>query len=120
MAEQRETGSIDKNSYWQEHISNWRTSGITQVSYCKKHDLKSPQFHYWKKKMEEAAQKSAQGGRLRLVPIVRPEQVLNIETRGFSDSGLRLNVKGISIEVATDFNQETLADIVEVLRKLKC
>ena len=34
----------------QEHIANWKTSGLTQEAYCQQHAIKTHIFSYYKKK----------------------------------------------------------------------
>ena len=38
----------------QEHIANWKTSGLTQVAYCQQHAIKPHIFSYYKKKFAAA------------------------------------------------------------------
>lgn len=43
----------DNRQLWQEHISGWQQSGLTQARYCKEHGIKLPSFSYWRKKLRE-------------------------------------------------------------------
>lgn len=40
---------------WTERIQSWRDSGVTQLSFCEKNDIKPHQFWYWKRKIEGPA-----------------------------------------------------------------
>ena len=42
-----------KRAQWAQHIQAWRESGSSQQAYCQQHDLKPPQFWYWKRKLEK-------------------------------------------------------------------
>lgn len=42
-----------KQAQWAQHIHAWRESGSSQQAYCQQHDLKPPQFWYWKRKLEK-------------------------------------------------------------------
>ncbi|VAW62680.1 hypothetical protein MNBD_GAMMA09-2888 [hydrothermal vent metagenome] len=46
----------DKNTakavFWQHHIQQWRTAQLTQIAYCREHDLNFHQFNYWLRKEE--------------------------------------------------------------------
>ena len=39
-----------KRSYWKQHIESWQETGLTQVEYCRQHNLKHHQLVYWKKR----------------------------------------------------------------------
>ena len=34
--------------YWQEHISQWSESGLTQAEYCRRNKISAAAFHWWK------------------------------------------------------------------------
>ncbi|MHC4433765.1 MAG: IS66 family insertion sequence element accessory protein TnpA [Planctomycetota bacterium] len=36
-------------AYWQEHISQWSKSGLTQAEYCRRNNLSQAAFH-WRKR----------------------------------------------------------------------
>jgi len=44
--------------YWQGQINSWRTSGESQASFCKAHDLSYHRFTYWRRKFDERPVKS--------------------------------------------------------------
>ena len=35
-----------KRIYWKQHIDSWQETGLTQVEYCRQHDLKHHQLVY--------------------------------------------------------------------------
>jgi len=39
--------------YWQVQINSWKTSGESQSSFCKAHDLSYHRFTYWRRKFDE-------------------------------------------------------------------
>ncbi len=39
-----------KRTYWKRHINSWQETGLTQVEYCRQHDLKHHQLVYWKRR----------------------------------------------------------------------
>ena len=39
--------------YWQAQINSWKTSGKSQTSFCKTHDLSYHRFTYWRRKFDE-------------------------------------------------------------------
>jgi hypothetical protein len=38
---------------WQRRVREWEDSGLTQVEYCKRNELKISAFLYWRKKFSE-------------------------------------------------------------------
>ncbi len=41
----------EKRRLWQEHLSRWESSGLSQVEYCRQNNLRTNIFLYWKKKL---------------------------------------------------------------------
>jgi hypothetical protein len=44
----------EKRQVWQQHIRNWKESGLAQSEYCRRHKLRENQLTYWKRKFEPA------------------------------------------------------------------
>ena len=42
----------ERETYWLDHISQWRTSGKSRTAYCKQVGIKLSQFCYWINKRE--------------------------------------------------------------------
>ena len=42
---------IKLEEYWQNEITKWQSSGLSQLAYCKQNHLKPSRFSYWKKKL---------------------------------------------------------------------
>ena len=49
----RQEENVEKRRYWKEHLDAWQASGLTQVAYCRQHDLSRFRFQYWKKRFQE-------------------------------------------------------------------
>jgi hypothetical protein len=45
----------EKRRYWRRHLDSWQTSELTQVEYCRQHDLSRFRFQYWKRRFQESA-----------------------------------------------------------------
>ena len=54
---------------WQQRINNWQESGMTQAGWCKKHNVKSHQFTYWKLKLVPATTRS------KLIPLCTGQNI---------------------------------------------
>ena len=104
-AERRE----QKRTCWKRHLDRWRTSGLTQIEYCRRHQLKAHQFTYWKKRLAPA------DDGITFVPV-------DIRSRGrqlaaAASSSLRLIVDGdLQIEVTADFDPQLLRRLIASLR----
>ncbi len=44
-----------KREFWVSHIQAWEQSGLSQVAYCRKNDLKMHRWWYWKKRISSSA-----------------------------------------------------------------
>lgn len=42
--------------YWQHHLKQWKSSGLSGLRYCQQHDLSYNRFHYWKKRLSVTQQ----------------------------------------------------------------
>lgn len=60
----------------QNHIPQWQASRLTQVEYCKAHDIKPHIFSYYKKKLSSHAPSVTQVSQLVPVKLVA-EEALN-------------------------------------------
>ena len=55
---------MTKVQYWQQHIIDWKKSGLTQATYCAQKDIKANTLHYWRKKLTPPVHKAN-----KLIPI---------------------------------------------------
>ena len=42
---------LERRLFWQEHLAQWRASGMSQGAYCRQPGLRLAQFGYWKKRL---------------------------------------------------------------------
>lgn len=45
----------DPSTFWQEHVTAWQASGLTQKAYCEEQDLRYSAFGYWVRKLHSEA-----------------------------------------------------------------
>ena len=97
--------------FWKFHIDIWSKSGLAQNAYCRKNNLKSNRFTYWKNKFNRQNLP---------VEFVQVSPGLISETfHKQSREILRLNVDpGFQIEIPDGFSKATLTHVLEVLRGL--
>jgi hypothetical protein len=43
--------SLERRSSWENHIEQWKASGLSQAAYCRKHRLKAHRFYYWRRRL---------------------------------------------------------------------
>jgi hypothetical protein len=43
--------TINKAQFWQDHITAWQGSGLSQAAYCKQHEIKFHNFAYWRNRL---------------------------------------------------------------------
>jgi hypothetical protein len=93
----------EKCVYWQQHIDQWQQSGLSQIEYCRRNQIKKYQWGYWKKRLTTPKSPAM------LVPVTIPSQ---------SASCLRVVVDNhIAIEVPTGFDPATLTKVIACLTR---
>lgn len=96
-----------------QHIKSWQQSGITQVEYCRRHQITSKKFEYWlRKSRNECA--------LQFVPVaLQPEPPVRQTFSGFKPSGLAVNFGGSAqLEIGKNFDAETLIRFMRIVADL--
>jgi len=44
--------TLSREAFWQRHVAQWRTSGLSKMAYCQQYTLTYHQMVYWSKKVE--------------------------------------------------------------------
>ena len=98
---------------WEQHIRNWKESGLAQSEYCRRHNLKEHQLTYWKRKFQVAD-----------APISLVELALGTSFQprvSASKAALRVIVcDQYRIEVERGFDPMALQQLVLALRQISC
>ncbi|MFK4753827.1 IS66 family insertion sequence element accessory protein TnpA [Oceanobacter antarcticus] len=82
---------MTKSEQWQQHINLWRTSGLSQVAFCKQHNLAMHNLQYWRKRLSPGSE-----------PVVdKPKALIPITVTSPSPARLRLGAQAI-IELPTE------------------
>jgi len=98
-----------KRSYWKQHIDSWQQTGLTQVEYCRQHNLKHHQLVYWKKRFLKTETNVS------FVPL-KLENLLEIPARQ-DPSSLTLVINNqFKIEIRTGFDAQLLRQLIFALR----
>jgi hypothetical protein len=43
----------EKREFWEEQIQFWQESGLSQSEYCKRHDIRTSQWYYWRRRCRD-------------------------------------------------------------------
>lgn len=103
----------EKQKFWRKHIRGWEKGGLTQNEYCRRNNLKSNQFCYWKKKF---ACKTKNIQSFVPVPISDVRNVTEQAEIDNYDSGFTILFdNNIKIRLENNFNPATLSRAVLTL-----
>ena len=92
---------MTKSELWQQHINLWRASGLSQVAFCKQHNLAMHNLQYWRKRLSSSAESVA----------AKPKALIPITVTSSSPARLRLGAQ-VMIELPT----EALPDLLLALK----
>lgn len=78
METTRLTDREAKRRFWEAHLNQWESNGISQSAYCRQNHLSLHGFIYWKKK------RTSPRATISLVewPVPQPEAILYMVTAG--------------------------------------
>lgn len=88
---------------WRERIRQWQASGLTGYSWCKENNLPYKTFGYWKR---------------RFLGVSKPtSKFFELPAEREDNSKLSIEGNGISLNVAQNFDEESLLQILRILRR---
>ena len=100
-----------KRSYWKQHIDSWQQTGLTQVEYCRQHNLKHHQLVYWKKRFLKTDTNAC------FVPL-KFDDLLEIPARP-DQAALTLVINDqFKIQIRAGFDAQLLHQLIFALRGL--
>ncbi len=100
-----------KRRHWKAHLQAWKKSGLSQVEYCKQHELNKGQFWYWKGKLL-----SSKNNTVNFVPVLVDPLQKKIKEQNTDHSGVVLFLRGdIRVELDNDFNSNVLKNVVALI-----
>ncbi len=95
----------NRAAYWQEHISQWSESGLTQAEYCRRNKLSAAAFHWWKGQFRRKSK--AQKNPSTSMQFVEVHGVPPIHA-GRDETYEVVLSRGRAIRVGSDFNSDVL------------
>lgn len=54
--------TVSRKDFWQRHVNQWRTSGLSKMAYCQQNALTYHQMVYWSSKAEPVGEEKSSGG----------------------------------------------------------
>ena len=110
MAEQSwKERNMEKQRVWTSHIEAWKSSGLSQVEYCRQNDVSRVQFTYWKCKLDKKTDP------VTFVPVLEkallsPEGTLNHQ------APIKLIIdRRYQVEIGDGFSPVTLSTLIRTL-----
>jgi hypothetical protein len=100
-----------KQQFWEKHIAQWDTSGLSQVEYCRGNKIGLKSFQYWKRKSKRSDSPPA----LVEVPLPKP---LRVPVFPLQPQLCLVLGPHYRIEIGKGFESEDLERIVRVLRRI--
>jgi len=119
LSSSKEVERERKQQYWGDHLHTWRKSGLTQAEYCRRNQLSTKSFTYWKSKTRRV-DRSACGSP---APADPPMKFVPVPVRPMAagPGSAKLVVvfqDRYRVEVADGFNPATFEKVVQVLARL--
>ena len=101
----------EKCRYWEQQIQQWKDSGLTQIEFCRLHNLKAHQLTYWKKRLHRTPTPAS---------LVELQLGSALQSHSCSNgSALRLILdEQYRIDIECGFDPVTLQQLVLTLRQL--
>ena len=127
---------MDKNSYairmasWAKIVAEANNSGMTKTQWCREHDVRLRQFHYWQKRIRDFLLENPDTtieeitGHGSQLPMQVPGQSfyeISIPTRLSSEpaaslSALMLQVNDLQLYIGEGFSEAALSSVIKVIR----
>jgi hypothetical protein len=108
--------SSAKQRFWKNHITVWRSSGLSQRLYCKQHGLAVQTFGYWHRKIKKLEEEKPRFFPLAVSAVTPPAPR---EPFG-SDLEVSLCDSRFCVKVGRDFDPKTLRRLIASLEAMPC
>lgn len=99
-----------KQTFWQQQIRSWHSSGMSQKDYCRHHALALSTFTYWKRKIEKSESET-----VTFFPLTT-----TATNKQGGEAGLLLHVGNnrFVVDIRDDFSAHALKKLVLTLEQL--
>jgi len=97
----------EKRDRWRQLIDQWQHGDKTRREICEEAGVSVRSFAYWKRQLTDSDATS---------PVLPGFAVVEVRSRSCDLSGVRIACSnGLHVEVASDFNEETLRRVLRVI-----
>ncbi len=96
--------------YWQQQVRGYQESGVSRREYCQQHQIPIHRLGYWQRKLKKQAIRSLEKKRMGWIPLQLCE-----EDPSNRDTGIRLRIGRVIVEVERGFDRQLLAEVLEVV-----
>ena len=69
MSAESRVKEISRQTFWQRHVTQWRTTALSKAAYYQQHALTYHQMVYWCTKLESTDEPGASSHEGRLYPV---------------------------------------------------
>jgi hypothetical protein len=106
-----------KEKFWQEHIAEWKASGLSQRVYCQRNLLAVATFGYWRRKLKLQIGKSDKPRFYPLAVAGGPHQAACLQ-KGGNSLRLLLDENRFTLEINDEFSPSTLQRLILALEQI--
>lgn len=100
--------SQQRRKFWQTHIEQWQTSGLSQRAYCIQHDLIIHRFYDWRRRF-----KSSDNNRVSFLPVSLTDGT------SFNQLSVRIHTpNGYTIEIGNQIGSAEIDRLVAMVAAL--
>ena len=99
-----------KQKLWRDRLAQWEQSGLSQVAFCKKHQLVYGTFIYWRSHLRKLNTKSITQDPVTFFPIT-------FKTEQEAQLVLQIN-EHYRIELRTGFNASLLTQVIQAVQQV--
>jgi len=108
------TALAPKRQFWQQHITAWRHSGLSQSAYCRQEGLCPSSFRYWLRK------DSGCGTADQPVVALSAHQQQAMAAKPLAHTGIRLHRGPYTLDIEPQVCQQTLRHVLDMLEQQLC
>ena len=106
MQDYKELSKEEKKEYWQQHLNDWKQSGLSQSKYCRLNNIKPTTFA---SRVRSFKKESTRNNLSRVSPEI-------VQSLNPPDSCIELILnQSITIKINYDFNPQLLQKVLETL-----
>ena len=96
-------------AYWQEHISQWSGSGLTQAEYCRQNKISAAAFNWWKRYLRKKS--NTQKDSSTPMQFVEVQGIPTVDTVSGETYEVMLS-RGRAIKVSRNFDADVLKRLI--------